>query len=306
MQHGLITRPQALARGMKSADIQRHVARGHWVVAGRGVYRVGGAPRTYEQSVQAATLAVRGSVACLRSAAWLYKLPIGLDDDFEEIEIAIVQRTRERSIKHLTVFRVEALDLADRSRPLGVPATSISRTVLDLPEVLDQKVAGKVLDHVLARKRTTLDYLGKRLAALAAVGADRGLAAALLAERQGRRHHPDSWYQARLVELVRRLGLEGWLEEHEVVLPNGKRRRLDLAFVLLFLGIEVVSYLHHSQLVEWAADQARNNELVGLGWWILYITTYDIEHDPDGVAQQILAAVARLTALRNKIADDAG
>lgn len=168
--------------------------------------------------------------------------------------------------------------------------------MLDLPAVVDQRVAAKILDHVLARRLATLDYLAGRLQATGARGPSGELVAQLIAERQGRRHHPDSWYQARLVEIVRGLGLEGWAEEYEVVLPDGTRRRIDLAFFLIRLAIDVASYLHHSQLVDWSADQIRNNQLSTSAWWLLYLATYDLEQDPDGVGRQILDAVARLSA----------
>lgn len=292
-QDGLITRPQALRLGMAHAGIQRHVAQGRWAVAGRGVYRIGGAPQSYEQSVRAATLSCPGSVACLRSAALLYRLPI---DTFEEVEIAPARRTRARRGDGLIIWQVSGLDFVDRSRLKGIPATSISRTVLDLPAVVDPKVAAKILDHVLARRLATPEYLSGRLQASGARGAGREIVARLIAERQGRRHHPDSWYQARLAEIVRGLGLEGWAEEYEVVLPDGTRRRIDLAFFLIRLALEVVSYLHRSQPVDFSADQVRNNQLTTSGWWMLYLTTYDLERDPDRVGRQILDAVARLSA----------
>ncbi|HEU5003868.1 MAG TPA: type IV toxin-antitoxin system AbiEi family antitoxin domain-containing protein [Actinomycetota bacterium] len=116
LQHGLITRGQALERGLKSADIHRQVAKGRWETLGRGVYRIGGTPKTYEQSVKAVTFARSGAVAHLRTAARLYGLPIG---EFEEVEIAIVRRTRARTVEGVTVRLLPRLDAVDRSRPSG-------------------------------------------------------------------------------------------------------------------------------------------------------------------------------------------
>ncbi|HEU5003867.1 MAG TPA: hypothetical protein VFW71_13985 [Actinomycetota bacterium] len=168
--------------------------------------------------------------------------------------------------------------------------------MLDLPAVLVPQLAGKVTDHVPALRRTTLKYLAERLEAIGPNEAGREIAAQLIAERQGRKNHPDSWYQARLVDIVRQLALEGWVQEYEILLPDGTRRRIDLAFVLIRLAIEVVSYLHHSQLVDWSADQVRNNQLMRQHWWLLYITTYDIEHNPEAVWREILQTIEDLCA----------
>lgn len=276
---------------MASSSFHRAMRRDHWDALEGGVYRLCGAPRTYEQKVMAATLAVRGSAACLRTAARILALPV---EKFDGVEIAVAKD--HRTLDGVTVGRVPHLDPADRSRVTGIPVTSVARTVLDLPAVIGRAQAAKVLDHVLARRLTTLKFLAGRLEALGAKGACREIAAQLIAERQGVKNHPDSWYQARLIEIITALGLDGWVQEHEIELPDGTKRRIDLAFVLIRLAIEVVSYLHHSQLVDWSSDQARNNQLTRKRWWMLYLTTYDIEHNPEAVGQEILQTIADLAA----------
>jgi hypothetical protein len=60
-----VTREAALRAGMTPAMIKRRVAAGEWLVLGRSVYRVAGAPLTWEQGLLAACLlAGRGAVAC--------------------------------------------------------------------------------------------------------------------------------------------------------------------------------------------------------------------------------------------------
>jgi hypothetical protein len=69
LQYGLVERGQARARGMPAAAIDRRVASGAWIRVHERVYRLPGAPLTWEQRLLAACLAAGpGAVASHRSA----------------------------------------------------------------------------------------------------------------------------------------------------------------------------------------------------------------------------------------------
>ena len=55
-QFGLIARDQAVQTGMSERAIGRRLANGRWLQVLPGVYRLAGAPTSWEQSVKAATL----------------------------------------------------------------------------------------------------------------------------------------------------------------------------------------------------------------------------------------------------------
>jgi len=57
-QHGVLTLEQALAAGVTRDAVRHRVERGTLVAVDRGVYRVAGAPSTWEQ------LAIAGVLAC--------------------------------------------------------------------------------------------------------------------------------------------------------------------------------------------------------------------------------------------------
>jgi very-short-patch-repair endonuclease len=149
-----------------------------------------------------------------------------------------------------------------------------------------------VLDHVLARRRVSLPYLGRRLQALGTRGRrGTGLLADLMAERQGRMRHADSEPQRRLGEVLAEAGLPPARVEHPVRLPSGRMAYIDAAFPEALLAIEVDSYLHHSTLSDWSRDRARNNELIALGWRVLSITPHQLEVDPSAVVGQVALAL---------------
>jgi very-short-patch-repair endonuclease len=74
--------------------------------------------------------------------------------------------------------------------------------------------------------------------------------------------------------------------QYKVVVPGGSNRYIDLAFPHERVGIEVDGYRWHAARTPWAADQARNNELVALGWRILR-TTDEMLLDPAAFLGQL-------------------
>src|SRR2546426_10568159 len=88
-QHGLVTRPQALQRGLTESAIGRRLAAGRWKRVHSGVYRLAGAERTWEQELRAHLLAAgHGAVASHRSAA----PPLGLPRIQPEFESTVARR----------------------------------------------------------------------------------------------------------------------------------------------------------------------------------------------------------------------
>ena len=74
-QHGLITRTQAREAGLTDRIVERRLGSRRWVALRTGVYRIAGAPPTWEQTALATCLAAgHGTVVCGPTAAklWAY------------------------------------------------------------------------------------------------------------------------------------------------------------------------------------------------------------------------------------------
>jgi hydrogenase maturation factor len=150
-QYGLFTRAQARSRGLSRGMCSHRLVTGEWVAVHRGVYRLAGSPRTLEQSMKAACLAVPGAVASHRAAAWLLSLP----DIKPRVEITVLQSQRV-AVGGVEIHRTTRLDAVDRDCHRGIPVTSLALTVINLSELLGEAELEALLDHVLARRRLPL------------------------------------------------------------------------------------------------------------------------------------------------------
>jgi very-short-patch-repair endonuclease len=287
-QHGLITRAQALAKGLGAGAIRGRLTSGAWERVHAAVYRVAGSGRTWKQSLMAACLAAgRGSAVSHHAAARLWKLPSGR----ELVEITIT-KTRCIRLAGVTVHRVSQLPSIDIVWLDHIPVTSAARTVIDLAGVLTRKDLAEVLDHALAERTFPLAYLRKRCAALGTRGRPgSGALASLIVERVGGPRKPGSAFERRLFKILKVAGLPLPEREFEVRLPDGRLKRIDFAFVDCKLAIEADSYRHHSSLSDWSRDHERNQQLIALGWQILSITYDQMMRDPEGVADLIRRAL---------------
>ena len=120
-QHGLVTRPQALERGLTESAIGRRLAAGRWKRVHSGVYRLAGAERTWEQELRAHLLAAGpGAVASHRSAATLLGLP-GIEPKFE----ITVARCHTYTGAGLEVHRASLVEGVDRARRRGAAAVGL-------------------------------------------------------------------------------------------------------------------------------------------------------------------------------------
>lgn len=75
--------------------------------------------------------------------------------------------------------------------------------------------------------------------------------------------------------------------------------RIDFAYPLILLGIEVLGANPHLMTEVWQRDQQRHNALSNLGWQILYFTWPDVVERPAQIAQQIRDAIASRSRLLN-------
>jgi len=288
-QFGLVTRAQALRSGLSPSGCDRRLRDGSFERVHRSVYRLAGAPKTFEQQVKAACLAIPGAVASHRAAATL----LGFPEVPARLEL-MVPRSCLSSLEGVTLWRRAGLDPRDVDRYKAIPITSVVRTLVDLPEVLAPEELAACLDHVLAVLRIPLAYIEERLKAAGARGrVGAGTLGRLIAERRGQPRHHNSRAQRRLERVIAASGFEPVVYEKAIELDDGQIRYADAYFPAHGLIVEVNSYRHHSSLVAWERDNTRSGELVALGLSVLPVTPNEIRDDPEGVADLIGRALAR-------------
>lgn len=294
VQHGLITRRQALAAGCTPRQIERLVGNGTFEVAHAGLYRAAASTVTRQQALLFPCLATGDGVLSHRTAA---ELAGGRLPDYDRTELVELTVRRER-LWHLpgTMFhRSRDLTAAQITRIDGLPVTTPTRTLVDLGQVVGWTTV-----------RSTFDQF--RIAGLVTFESTR--AALALHSRKGRRgcgalrRVIDEWGPVDApVESVLEAALLRLCRDHDLPLPTaqvevrvgGRTRRLDFAYPDLRLAIEVDGYATHATTERFEDDRARRNELMLAGWTVLHFTWTMVVHDPAGVARQIRAALAGAT-----------
>jgi hypothetical protein len=292
--HGVITTTDAVAHGVSAAQLRRATERGELVSVHRSVYRVAGAPRSWEQNLLIAVRAAGpGSLASHRAAAALW----GLDGARRSTPEVVTPRHLRSWAPHLGLcHESKDLSLAEPIDRLGIPCTGVCRTLLDLGAVLRHpEPLQAAIDDAVRRSLCSWDDLLHTLARHSRKGRrGAGPLRAILEECYGTKV-PDSRFNRLVERLIVDAGLVAPEVEHEIRDRRGRLlARVDLAIPELKIAIELDSRRHHMGAAAFESDRARQNNLEIEGWLVLRFTWKTYIHRP----QQILAEVAAAIRLR--------
>lgn len=164
---------------------------------------------------------------------------------------------------------------------MGIPVTSVARTLLDLGAVVHPGRVERAVDTALARKLVTYDELAEVLRDLAASGRPgvRALRAAL-AGRSPTEAPPESELERRFRDLLRRHGLPQ--PERQVVL-GGKEEiagRVDCWFPQARLVVELDGRAYHSAVLDRLEDGRRDLVLLRSGRRVLRLSWQHVVERP--------------------------
>jgi hypothetical protein len=288
----LITRYQAKALGLSAAEIHGYLARGTLQRVHRNVYRAPAAPETPRQRLRAACLATgTAGVASHTSAAWMWNM-IDRAPDTPEIS---VNSSSLPLLKGVRVHRSRDLDHARTILRTGIPTTDPLRTLVDLGTVMAAPDLTDVLHRTLTTRLLTLQAVVAELNRLSRQGRPgvKRLRGVLTACGLAAAPHPSV-----LESMMLRLIIDHALPVPVIEMtagPNGEYR-LDFAYPLIKLAIEVDGYIWHFTPEQLRRDHRRRNRLVADGWQTLVFTWMDVTQRPHEVAAEIRAAMHRLGA----------
>ena len=171
-----------------------------------------------------------------------------------------------------------------------IPVTSPARTIFDLAGVLHPGRTERALDNALARGLTTIEGLERVTDDLARQGrSGSSLMRRLLADRIARYVPPESNLEARFQAIANGAGLHSFVRQRDVGAGDwlGRVDYLDRDRRLI---VEVDSDLHHTSLLDEAADAGRDAALAAAGYTVVRIAEHDVWHRPDGVVRRLLAS----------------
>lgn len=288
-QHGLVTGIQLASFGASPAARRTRLEAGRLCKVGEGVYRVGGAPVTWESDVLAAVLAGGpGAVASHRTAGALWGLD-GCRRGKPEVTVPLGRRYRPGGVR---THRSTDLHLVTPTRRVGIPTTPVARTLLDLGAVVTGGRVHVALDHARRRGLTDWDALLDTLVAHARRGR-RGVGPlrAILDAHFGEVQVTGSRFERLVAIRLRQAGLPPPALQHEVVWA-GRSYRIDLAYPRERVAIELDGSIHLRRDV-WEADHERQNALVLAGWMVLRFTWRDYLDRPDRIINEVRRALVR-------------
>jgi very-short-patch-repair endonuclease/predicted transcriptional regulator of viral defense system len=288
-QMALLTLGQALESGYSLRQVQQRCEAGSWERIHAGVYRVAGAPDSWEQRVLAACLgAGEGAVASHRSAARLWGIG---DAGRPQVELS-VRADRYHRLRGVTVHRSSDLEAGDATERLRIPVTTPARTLVDLGAVQGVRSVERALDAALSRRLVTLASLHAALYSVARRGRrGAGILRALLEARSPAAGLAESVLEARMLRICGEQRLPEPACQYHVRTGERLVARVDFAYPRERLALEVDGYESHASLDAFRHDRRRQNELVGLGWTVLRFTWDDVVHDPARVARAVRAVL---------------
>jgi hypothetical protein len=290
-QHGVVRSAHA-AKILGPHRKDRWVAQGRLRVVQPGVLRAAGAPETWHQALMAAALACTGVVSH-RSAAELW----GLVQPAGYVEVSVPRGQQPRLVPPAIAHRIKDLHPELAVEREGFRVTDPARTIVDLGLVLPRTLVGDALSRALSTGLLTVPEVERLRDALGRQGRNgAGVVRHILEARSLQSGTEESVLERRFLDLAARAGLPAPLVQHEVWHLGRFVARIDAAYPLAKLAIEVDGYVAHASPEAFQRDRTRQNRLVALGWTVLRFTWDDVVRRPSEVAAAIAEALRRLTA----------
>ena len=275
-QHGCVSLEQLRACGLSGDQIDRRVRNGRLVRLGARVFAVGGSPPTWEQQLMAGVLGLGPSaVVSHRAAAALHGF-----DGYDRLPIELtLSRSGRGTGGPWTVHTTRRLELIDRVDVGGLPATSASRTIIDLAATATIPELERAIDSAVRDGLTSPAFLSRQLERLRGRGR-RGvvLLDELLVDTGG---HSD--LERRFLALVRSAGLPRPTCQRIFRRDGTTLARVDFSFEPCPVIVEVSGRRGHSSDAERDRDAQRRNELQHLGFVVLEFTNEQVRRHPAAV-----------------------
>jgi very-short-patch-repair endonuclease len=292
-QYGAVAIPQARSLGL-TRHAQRHrVEIGRWDLATGRVLVLRGAPRLPEQSLMVSTLdAWPEGLASHQGAAWLWRIP-----SFE-LSTDII-RDRDGNVPDGSGGHRPKLILpSHRTVVLGIPCTTLPRTLVDLASVVHPDRLERIVDNVITKSPAMLPALHSTFQELAKRGR-KGIASMrrILDERPAGTTVPASGLERRFEEILKNAGLHPLRRQVDVG-GHSWLGRVDYVDDAHRFVVEIDSELHHTSLSDKRRDDDRDRALLDAGYReVLRITDTTIWQRPWEVVEAVRDTRRRLRDL---------
>ena len=282
-QHGVISISQLRDVGLGQSGVRDRVAAGKLHRVYRGAYAVGHSRVTWKGRYMAAVLAC-GEEAVLshRSSARLH----GLRRTAGRVDVTVPARPPR--VQGIDGHRTRILDPLDRTVVDAVRCTSVARTIFDLADAEgDERATQK--DMARAEELRTFDLGAVQRVLAQATGRRGARVVARVLGIPGIRTRSD--LEELFFAICDRAGLPRPLVNMPIVL-GGTHFEADFAWPELMLIVETDGWATHGTRSAFASDRRRDRKLAAAGWRVLRFTWYEIEHEPEKVAEELAVHLA--------------
>jgi very-short-patch-repair endonuclease len=288
-QHAVFSVSQASELGATRAMLRRRAQNGHLTQVDVEVFRVRGAPLTWNARAMTAVLAAgRDALLSHRAAAALWGIE-GFNRGTPEVTVPRGRRYRRPNVRvH------ESTDL-DRCSPRvreGIALTDPSRTLLDVGRFVGDRRLERAVESARRLNLTTW----AELIAILAKHARRGRPGIrrlrrVIAANAHREEVTDSDFELLVLALLREHGLPDPVVHHELRGDDGRLlAEIDLAYPALRIAIELDGRVHQTDDV-FERDRPRQNRIALEGWIILRFTWATLRDHPEQIVREIAAAI---------------
>ena len=281
-QHGIVARRQLIGMGLGEDAIDGRVRRGGLHRLHPGVYAVGHRVISREGRWMAAVLACgSGTVLSHHSAAalWGIREPTG-----RAIEVTTPAKSRSREAIHRHFAILPADEMTTH---LGIPVTTVPRTIFDLAAVSSVDVAEHALrqsEYLRLHDRLSLPDLLVRYPGRRGCMAVR---ACLWRRRNLPTGRARSWLELEFLPFLRRNDLPRpqlnvWLQ------VGGKSLQVDCLWPGRVV-VELDGFAGHGTRVAFREDRARDRRLRVAGYGVTRIAPEQLDYEPEAIAADLRA-----------------
>lgn len=276
--HGVVSRKTLLGKGVSPEEIRWRLRRGSMHQVHLGVYRVGHRAPSLDARYLAAVMACGdGALLIARPAAYTWGLIKGSAPRPEVIALV------KRRVKGVTTHRVRHIHAEDATTNVGIPVTTVPRTLVDLAGVLSEESLARVCHEAEVRYRTTPDHVEAVLSRLPT----RKGAGTLRRILHGEVRVTLSRLEATFLSRLRKAALP---------LPETNRpaggRRVDCRWPAYRLTVELDSYRYHGSRHAWEADRHREREAYARGDQFRRYTWADVFDNPTLMLRELRTLVS--------------
>ena len=289
VQNGVVALEQLEGLGLSRRTIQQRERAGRLHRIHQRVYSLTPGVMTQRGQFMAAVLACGPDAALShRSAAYLW----GLVDDWDEPIDVTAPNRRGRSPDGVAAHRDRSLQPIDKTTHLGVPCTTVARTILDFAGVEPDWKVRKVVAQ--AEVLQILDQ-GKLRALLKRSRRRRGVARLRLI--LDTIHPQTKRTRSELERLFLEMCTKREIAEPEVNVwlpaPDGRRYQADFLWRDQKLIVEADSRRFHDTDSAFVSDRKRRQQLELAGWRVSQCTWEEVEQEPRRLALTVRGLIAR-------------